>query len=525
MSKWLKALGLAAVVTVVAVMVPLYGDPRSSSVEHGEWARMLLRALDMERAVTPSAPDAQLFSTLSWKNSLAFRADAYVRGEGVDVVGAARKVVATSAAGEVAYPLAVVRGGDYRLRARMAGNPASPASAEITPLGRAGAAATFTLVPSSLTGWVEAAPAHLDPGAYTASILLPAGTSLDDVEVAPPCADAIEPPGGWRSRAVTQADDIAVTVVKAIDQEWELPPAASPIEVAASSMRTTGGAAATLAALGAAGPDGLWLRAGPRGLQATVFLELPEAGLYAVSVMGEAGGGQSWKADACHKAVWCPPAVVPGSPAAAPAWHPLMTTTFGAGRHFFNVTLGPGASVQRLRAERKKDGPADYVATLRRLGFDVGPAGPISRARAVDAMHFVQQRRGEDVAASGGGPGGRPRRRPRIHRERPARNAAGPARRPGAAPRSAGGHAAGTAADGPHRSFSGAFPGATPAADSDPAAAATDDSAPAPGQPGLAVARAVASTSSPPPASAGASRDGSRCPACEDSSSNSSPSP
>jgi len=401
MSKWLKALGLAAVVTVVAVMVPLYGDPRSSSVEHGEWARMLLRALDMERAVTPSAPDAQLFSTLSWKNSLAFRADAYVRGEGVDVVGAARKVVATSAAGEVAYPLAVVRGGDYRLRARMAGNPASPASAEITPLGRAGAAATFTLVPSSLTGWVEAAPAHLDPGAYTASILLPAGTSLDDVEVAPPCADAIEPPGGWRSRAVTQADDIAVTVVKAIDQEWELPPAASPIEVAASSMRTTGGAAATLAALGAAGPDGLWLRAGPRGLQATVFLELPEAGLYAVSVMGEAGGGQSWKADACHKAVWCPPAVVPGSPAAAPAWHPLMTTTFGAGRHFFNVTLGPGASVQRLRAERKKDGPADYVATLRRLGFDVGPAGPISRARAVDAMHFVQQRRLEMVGACG----------------------------------------------------------------------------------------------------------------------------
>ena len=403
MSKQLKALGLAAVVAVVAVMVPLYGDPRSSSVEHGEWARMLLRALDMERAVTPAAPDAQLFSTLSWKNSLAFHADAYVRGDGVDVVGAgrARTVVVTSAAGEVAYPLAVVRGGDYRLRARMAGSPASPASAEITPLGGTGAAATFTLVPSSLTGWVEAGPAHLDPGAYTASILLPAGTSLDDVEVAPPCTDAIEPPGGWRSRAVTQADELAVTVVKAIDQESELPPAASPIEVAASSMRTTAGAAATLAALGAAGQDALWLRAGPRGLQATVFLELPEAGLYTVSVLGEAGGGQSWKADACRKAVWCRTASVPGAPTEATAWHPLMTTTFGAGRHFFSATLSPGSSVRRLRAERKRDGPADYVATLRRLGFDVGPAGPINRARAVDAMQFVQQRRLESVGACG----------------------------------------------------------------------------------------------------------------------------
>ena len=403
MSKWLKALGLAAVVTVVAVMVPLYGDPRSSSVEHGEWARMLLRALDMERAVTPASPDARLFSVLSWKNSLAFRADAYLRGEGVDLVGTggARRVVATSAAGEVAYPLAVVRGGDYRLRARMAGNPAAPASAEITPLGRNGAAATFTLVPSSLTGWVEGGPAHLDPGAYTASILLPAGTSLDDVEVAPPCTEAIEPQGGWRSRAVTQADDVAVTVVKALDQESELPPAASPIEVAASAMRTTGGAAAALASLGAAGRDGLGLKAGPRGLQATVFLELPDGGLYTISTFGEAGGGQSWKADACRKAVWCGETAVPGSASAAPAWHPLMTATFGAGRHFFNVTLGPGASVQRLRAELKKDSPADYVATLRRLGFDVGPAGPISRARAVDAMHFVQQRRMDMVGACG----------------------------------------------------------------------------------------------------------------------------
>jgi hypothetical protein len=401
MSKWLKALGLAAVVTVVAVMVPLYGDPRSSSVEHGEWARMLLRALEMERVVRPASTDAQVFSTLSWKNSLTFRADAYLRGEGVDVVGAGavRKVVATAAPGEVAYPLAVVSGGDYRLRARMAGNPASPAAAEITPLGGKGAAATFTLVPSALTGWVEAGPAHLDPGAYTASLLLPPGTSLDVVEVAPPCTEAIEPPGGWRSRAVTQADDLAVTVVEAIAEEGELPPAASPIEVGASAMNTTGGSSASLAALGAAGRDGLWLRAGPRGLQATVFIELPEAGLYTISVLGEAGGGQSWKADACRKAVWCADTTVP--PTATTGWHVLMTSTFGAGRHFFSVTMSPGSSVRRLRAERKKDSPADYVATLRRLGFDPGPAGPVSRARAVDAMHFVERRRMDLVGGCG----------------------------------------------------------------------------------------------------------------------------
>jgi hypothetical protein len=288
----------------------------------------------------------------------------------VDVVGAsgARKVLATARAGEVAYPLAVVKGGDYRFRVRMAGNPASPASAEITALGGANATATFTLVPPPLTGWVDAGAAHLDPGAYTASLLLPAGTSLDNLEVAPPCTDAIEPPGGWRSRAVTQTEEVAVTAIKALDLESELPPADRPIEVTAGT---------------------------------TVFLELPAAGLYTVSVLGAAGGGQSWKADACRKAVWCPDAAVAGSPAAAPSWHVLMTAAFGSGRHFFSATLAPGASVERLRAERKKDSPADYVATLRRLGFDVGPAGPITRPRAVEAMHFIERRRSEMTGACG----------------------------------------------------------------------------------------------------------------------------
>lgn len=381
MSNKLKALGLAAVVAV-AVMVPLYGDPRSGTVEHGEWARMLLRALDMERAVTERSPDAQLFSILSWKNSLAFKADAYLRGEGVDVVGAtgARKVLATARTGEVAYPLAVVKGGDYRFRVRMAGDPAVPASAEITSLGEARSTATFTLVPAPSTSWVDAGAAHLDPGAYTASIQLPAGASLDNVEVAPPCTDAIEPPGGWRSRAITQTEEAAVTAVKALDLESELPSAERAIDVSSDAMSWTGEI---------------------RGRQATAFLELPAAGLYTVSVLGTAGGGQSWKADACRKAVWCPDATVAATPAPEAAWHVLMTAPFGSGRHFFSAILGPGAAVQRLRAERKKDSAADYVATLRRLGFDVGPSGPIPRPHAVEAMNFIERRRTEMRGACG----------------------------------------------------------------------------------------------------------------------------
>jgi hypothetical protein len=72
-----------------------------------------------------------------------------------------------------------------------------------------------------------------------------------------------------------------------------------------------------------------------------------------------------------------------------------MTTALTAGRHFFSVTLGPGAAVERLRLERRKDGPADYVAALRGLGFDPGPVGPITRAKAIELMSFIADKRAE----------------------------------------------------------------------------------------------------------------------------------
>jgi hypothetical protein len=63
-----------------------------------------------------------------------------------------------------------------------------------------------------------------------------------------------------------------------------------------------------------------------------------------------------------------------------------------AGRHTLAVTLGDGAVLERVRIERKRDGASDYVATLRRLGFEPGADGPISRDKAVAAMGFVREK-------------------------------------------------------------------------------------------------------------------------------------
>ncbi len=90
------------------------------------------------RAASPRTPTpAQVFSALSWKGSLVFAADSQQRATGVafQASGGTQVAVATEAEGELVYPLTVITGGDYRVRARLAGAPDRPAVVEFVPAG------------------------------------------------------------------------------------------------------------------------------------------------------------------------------------------------------------------------------------------------------------------------------------------------------------------------------------------------------------------------------------------------------
>jgi hypothetical protein len=380
-----QLVGLVAAVAVVA-LIPLYGDPRNSAVTHAEWARMLLRGLEMHEAMQQTSTAAQAFSVLSWKGSLSYRADRFATGDDVRVEGEGdgRQVVPTGEVGEVTYSLAVVRSGDYRVRVHMAGASARPVSAELARAGEVQPLDAFTVTPRAEMSWIDAGASHLDPGAYTASVLLPRGTALAHVEVAPPCLTPIEPPGGWKAPAVLLSEDAAVTMVQALDQQSELPPADVPAELGAEQFQME-----TAAAIPATAGLDRSVKGGRTGARGVVFVEIPEPGLYTISAFGLKGGGQSWTADACLKAVVC---ADKDPQADVVEWRPVLTAEFSAGRHVVSVVLAPGAVIQRIRIERKKETTADYVATLRRLGFDVGPAGPMPRDRAVDAMRWLEKR-------------------------------------------------------------------------------------------------------------------------------------
>ena len=410
-------LGLAAGAVTALALLPLYGDPRPSPITHPEWARMILRAMDLLDKVPPAEQASQVFATLSWKNSLSYRADRYMKGAGVTVLGdePARRVQASAEVGEVSYPIAVARGGDYRVRLLLAGSPAQEAETEIRAFGEDKPQKVFTVPTTETAAWADAGRVHLDPGGYSATVLLPKGASLEYVELAPPCLNPIEPLGGWKGQAIATTGDVAVTALKAVDLEHELPPSDTALEIPADEITAEGGSAELEASYGAVpGLAGLWLKAGPKGLDASVFLDLAESGLYSVSVFGVTGGGLRVTADSCRKSVLC----AEPSAAAGPHWRQVFSGEFGAGRHFLTLNLGRGAALQRIRVERKKDAAADYLATVRRLGLDLGAEGPdhTRERRCGDEVHQEPPRqrppeplpghRGSRARARGHGGGG-----------------------------------------------------------------------------------------------------------------------
>jgi len=381
-----KSFVLAAVV-VTAALVPLFGDPRQTPVTHPLWARMLLRSLEMTDAVRASSQASQVFSALAPRDSLAYSADRFLRSEGAALRGEGTASVLTAGAtpAEVSFAIPVAQPGDYHLRARLSGAGGAPCTAEVRPLAGGEPLKSFTLVPAAETSWVSAGTTHLDPGAYTAQFLLPPGASLNQVEVAPPCVNAIEPAGGWQAEGVTTAEDLAITALKAIDIESELPPASTPIELTGENFQVEAPQSAVEARSSVAGLEKMTLKAGKGGLRAVVSFEVPESGLYSLAAFTTPGGGQRFLVDGCRKAVVCP--------SDASGWRPIMSQTLAAGRHTLVLSLAEGASVDRLRLERKKGSAADYLATVKRLGFDPGPQGAVSRSKALDAMRFVRDQR------------------------------------------------------------------------------------------------------------------------------------
>jgi hypothetical protein len=375
-------LGLLAGVAAVALL-PLYGDPGAAGiVSHPEWARMVLRSIGL-LSNDPGVNDTatQVFAALSGRESRTFRADQYVRASRIEVDerNGVAELHSVGGVGEAVFALAVARPGDYRVRFRVSG---PEAEAELTKAGDNGVLRRFAVPAAEPSAWVEAGSVYLDPGAYDTAVLLPVGGALQYVEVAPPCVEPIEPPGGWRATAIATTRDVAVTVLQALDLESELPPAGDALEFRGSDLQLDDGSQAVEAAEGSGS-----FRAGPRGARVLLIADVARAGLYTLSAFGVPAGGHRWLVDGCRSCLVCP------GPPAPPAWLPILSARLQPGRHLFAATLGPDTQIERLRLQPKKDSPEDYAGTVERLGLALGGDGPVTRAQAEEARRFIERQR------------------------------------------------------------------------------------------------------------------------------------
>ena len=377
-----RAIWIVAALSVVA-LVPLYGDPRRSPVTHSEWARMMMRSLNFEDRLEGIDNAEDIFRALAWKGQQNVLASNYKRGTAVSKKG--NFVFADNAIGEVAYDVAIVRSGDYNVRLTLSGSVDKPFKVEIRKDGNADAVAIFEPTGSGAEyvsvdlGWIK-----LSPGNHTISVALPPGTSLESLQISPPCLSPIEPSGGWRAAALTTDQDLAKTMLQALEMESELPPADEPIELRASKFEIL----APESRLGEVGADddSFELDATFEGLQAIVYADIQKAGLYSISAFTTTGDGQTWVADSCRSADLCP------TPDVTPKWRNVLTSEFNVGRHSFTVLLTNGAKVGKIRLQRLKTSPEDYVGALERMGFRVGSPGPISRDKAREAMEWLKDR-------------------------------------------------------------------------------------------------------------------------------------
>jgi len=162
---------IVAVPLAAVALVPLYGDPRQSPVTHAEWARMVLRGLELDEALEPSRNASDVFTTLSWRTSLAYPAEEYQRRQGMEIQEQDGRRLLT-----VTDPIGKILDYDYDLAGRLekvgagSGGTVYPIDFEWDNTGTA---------PTGLLQWVDYA--NTEGGVNRANYAYDAAGRLDEI--------------------------------------------------------------------------------------------------------------------------------------------------------------------------------------------------------------------------------------------------------------------------------------------------------------------------------------------------------
>lgn len=191
---------------------------------------------------------------------------------------------------------------------------------------------------------------ELAAGPLEIEVDLPAGGGLDYLQLEAPPYLPVSPLEGWQPDGPLYTSDLAVTAVRALGMEMLLPPSGEESLYQAEPGQK-GVAETTLGYLGAPS-EGVWVRAGNHAVVFDFPFQVPEDGIYSLTLRGAWGRAVTVRLDDHY--------LLSAGPSPSLRSWPLGTFPLQAGDHSLSINLPPFGGVDTLLLRRHLSSATDY---------------------------------------------------------------------------------------------------------------------------------------------------------------------
>ena len=307
---------------------------------------------------------------------MEFHASQVMDGSPAPPLGPGGAIIGSGTPTEALYEVAMLRAGEYGFRVKLGGGGA---------MLKVGDSAYEVFQPESELQWVDLNRVALDPGPHTMSLLLTGATRAEALSVTPPCLLPVEPLGGWQALEPLRYQEMAVTLAKALELESNLPAIGEPMTIKGEEF-TRIMEFPFDGELEAVVDEPFWFSAGASIVTARARFSVREKGVYSIETRYVSTRPVRWIVDGCLRVVTCP--------VTAPSrTRRSLALELEPGEHELNVTLPPGALLDKVDIQQRDGSGMEYVRVVEDKGFKLGnPDEAVLRKEAIRAARRLRDR-------------------------------------------------------------------------------------------------------------------------------------
>lgn len=367
--------GLSAVGVAIGL-----GIAQGTVVTEAEWAVYMAQGLGLDWNMPENAKSNHYLARLDWTHSVDFEAASMLEGSTARPFGEGAIRNDSAEPAEALYQVSTLRPGDYGFRVKLAGGGA---------LLRVSGQSYDLYQPREEPRWVDLNRVPLDAGPHPVSLILNGGASAQALGVTPPCMLPVEPRGGWKPLEPLRYDSMAVTLAKVLELEKDLPELGEPTMIRGEAFVRTFvyPYAEDAASLEDAAGEPFWLASGDAIVTAVARFEVAEAGVYSIEARYISKHSLRWNMDSCLRVITCP--VISSQVGRRRS----LALELEAGEHELEVTLPPGAKLDRIEVQRRDGSAEEYVRVAEDQGFRMGaPDELVTRREALGAARRLRDR-------------------------------------------------------------------------------------------------------------------------------------